>query len=134
MLRHGQFCLARLPRWAIFFPHTGSWESKCIQKMAGVGLSQDHRMATCPHSVAGPCWVPRMGAEQTGLTHPLVFPLLRAPAPIESSFSGCVSMGQEACCWPTPNKIWARSSVGINGFGLISFNETTQISAHSGWF
>lgn len=46
----------------------------------------------------------------------------------------CVSMGHEGCCWPTPNKIWAKSSVDMNSFSLINFNETTRISTHSGQF
>lgn len=79
----------------------------------------------CPHGMAGPCWMPRVGVDQMGLAH--------HPAPIESFLLGSVSMGREACCCPTPHKIWAKSSVGINSFSLINFNETTQISTHSGW-
>lgn len=63
------------------FPETGSWEPKCIQKMGSVA---------CPHGAAGPCWVPKMGANQTGVTRHLAVPLLRAPAPVERSLFGGV--------------------------------------------
>ena len=87
---------------------------------------------TCAHGVQVLDGCPGWGQTRQG-SHITLHYCCCVPQLSLKALFGYVSMGREACHWPTPNKIWARSSVGINSFSLINFNETTQTSTHSGW-
>lgn len=103
------------------FPGAGLWGSKSSRRWAPWPVPVVWQvLAGCPGS-----------AQARWVSSPV---LCHSPGSEGKLPSGSDCMGYEACCWPIPNKIWARSSVGINSFSLINFNETTQISTHPGWF
>lgn len=95
------FLFSHASQMGHFFPGTGSWEPKCTQEVARVAG---------PCGVAGPCWMPRVGTDQVGLTHhPALLPQLWPKASFQGVFpwdTRCAAGPLQIKSGPAPLWVW----------------------------